>query len=71
MGGGVGISVHGKCRRIALKKAIFAKPETAVSSTGITGFCNPDKIGGVIFFEYILFTSSLGPFIGITHTAGD
>ena len=55
MGGGVGISVHGKYR-VATEKTLFAKPETAI------GFF-PD-VGGSYFLSKL--AGSLGPFIGIT-----
>jgi enoyl-CoA hydratase/carnithine racemase len=55
MGGGVGISVHGKYR-IATEKTLFAKPETAI------GFF-PD-VGGSYFLSKL--NGALGPFIGIT-----
>eukprot|EP00944_MAST-04C_sp_MAST-4C-sp1_P005012 g5012.t1 len=55
MGGGVGISVHGKWR-VCTEKTIFAKPETAI------GFF-PD-VGGSYFLSRL--SGSLGPFVGIT-----
>eukprot|EP00943_MAST-04B_sp_MAST-4B-sp1_P007608 g7608.t1 len=55
MGGGVGISVHGKYR-IATEKTLFAKPETAI------GFF-PD-VGGSYFLSKL--NGALGPFIGVT-----
>ena len=55
MGGGVGISVHGKWR-VCTEKTIFAKPETAI------GFF-PD-VGGSYFLSRL--AGSLGQFVGIT-----
>ena len=55
MGGGIGISIHGKYR-IATENSIFAMPETAI------GF-HPD-VGGSFILPRL--SGSLGMFLGLT-----
>lgn len=55
MGGGIGISIHGKYR-IATEDSIFAMPETAI------GF-HPD-VGGSFFLPRL--SGSLGMFLALT-----
>lgn len=55
MGGGVGISVHGKYR-IATEKTLFAMPETAVGLI-------PD-VGGSYFLPRL--KGKLGLYLGLT-----
>ena len=55
MGGGVGISVHGRFR-VATDSTVFAMPETAI------GFV-PD-VGATYFLPRL--SHGLGPFLGLT-----
>lgn len=55
MGGGVGLSVHGKYR-IATEKTLFAMPETAIGLF-------PD-VGGTYFLPKL--SGKLGMFLGLT-----
>jgi enoyl-CoA hydratase/carnithine racemase len=55
MGGGVGVSVHGRYR-VATEKTLFAMPETAIGLF-------PD-VGGSIFLPRL--PGQLGPYLGLT-----